>query len=96
MEPSRKLKVGRRLGRKEGAPSVNGCSGNSAVEYATGSRVPQTGIYEVIHHGQHRQAHEAVLVSGNRFPRCEGCGDDLGFRLVRAVPYIFHDEDFAL
>ena len=61
----------------------------SLIQGAMGSRVPETGIYEIIHCGQHRQAHEAVLISGNRFPRCEGCGKNVRFRLLRSAPYTF-------
>lgn len=94
------MKASRKSKRQEAVPSGNGrrANGNGAkslIQYTTGSRVSQSGIYEIIHPGRHRQAHEAVLISGNPFPRCEGCGEDLKFRLLRAVPYIFHDEDFA-
>lgn len=95
------MKAGRKSKRQEAVLStdghgLNGHGAKSLIQYTTGSRVLQSGIYEIIHHGRHRQAHEAVLISGNPFPRCEGCGEDLKFRLLRAVPYIFHDEDFAM
>ena len=67
----------------------------SVIQSASGFCVPQSGIYEVTHPGEDRPAHEVVLLSGKLFPRCEGCGEVLGFRLLRAVPYIFQDGDFA-
>lgn len=52
-------------------------------------------MYEIIPQGQHCQAHEVVLIIGDRFPDWEGCRQDVRFRLLRTAPYIFHDEDFA-
>jgi len=54
--------------------------------YQAGDPVPATGIYEIIPHGQHRQAHEVVLISGDRFPDCEGCREEVRFRLLRTAP----------
>jgi len=56
--------------------------------------VRETGIYEVIHDRAHRSAHEVVMLSGDAFPSCDSCGDQVHFRLVRTAPYIFQDEDF--
>jgi hypothetical protein len=60
-----------------------------------GEPIVETGIYEVIHHQTHRAAHEAVLHRGDFFPECDTCRNKVRFRLVRNVPYIFDDEDFA-
>ncbi|HUI83178.1 MAG TPA: hypothetical protein VL240_03095 [Candidatus Binatia bacterium] len=62
--------------------------------YRSGDTVRQSGIYEVIHDRDHREAHEVVMISGERFPGCETCRDRVRFRLVRTAPYIFQDEDF--
>lgn len=62
--------------------------------YRAGDTVRQSGIYEVIHDREHREAHEAVMISGERFPDCETCKEKVRFRLVRTAPYIFQDEDF--
>ena len=62
--------------------------------YRAGDSVRQSGIYEVIHDRTHREAHEVVMISGERFPDCETCKDKVRFRLVRTAPYIFQDEDF--
>jgi hypothetical protein len=59
-----------------------------------GDPVRATGIYEIIH-GQHCETQEVVLMSGDRLPACEACGDDVRFRLLRTAPHIFSDEDFA-
>jgi hypothetical protein len=59
-----------------------------------GDLVRESGIYEIVHDGQHRQAHEVVMIANERFPTCENCLDRVRFRLVRTAPYIFTDEDF--
>jgi hypothetical protein len=62
--------------------------------YRAGDSVRQSGIYEVVHDRDHREAHEVVMISGEHFPDCETCKDKVRFRLVRTAPYIFQDEDF--
>lgn len=75
--------------------SVNVHPEGDSKLYQAGDPVPRTGVYEIIHHGQHRRAHEVVLISGDRFPGCDGRGKRLRFRHVKTAPYIFHDEDFV-
>ena len=67
----------------------------SNKRYRTGDTVRQSGIYEVIHDRDHREAHEVVMISGEHFPDCETCKEKVRFRLVRTAPYIFQDEDFG-
>ncbi len=62
--------------------------------FRPGDAVPESGIYEVIHEGDHRQAHDAVMIMGNRFPSCETCNERVRFRIIRTAPYIFQDQDF--
>ena len=62
--------------------------------YRSGEIVRQSGIYEVVHELSHREAHEAVMISGEPFPDCDTCKSKVRFRLVRTAPYIFQDEDF--
>ena len=59
-----------------------------------GDAVPESGIYEVLHDADHREAHDAVMILGNQFPSCETCNERVRFRIVRTAPYIFQDEDF--
>ena len=59
-----------------------------------GDPVRESGIYEVVHGRDHRQAHEVVMLRGTDFPLCDTCDDDVRFRLVRTAPYIFQDGDF--
>lgn len=82
--------------KREGAiDSVNVRPEGDSKRYQAGDLVPATGVYEIIHHGQHRRSQEVVFISGDHFPGCEGCGKGVRFRHLRTVPYIFHDEDFA-
>jgi len=67
---------------------------HSGLIFSAGDPVRQSGIYEVIHDPQHRQAHEAVMLHDTSFPVCDTCKDQVRFRLIRTAPYIFHDEDF--
>lgn len=62
--------------------------------YRAGDSVRQSGIYEVLHDREHREAHEVVMISGEHFPDCETCKEKVRFRLIRTAPYIFQDEDF--
>ena len=57
--------------------------------YKTGDLVPQTGIYRVIH-GAHRLPHEAVVIEGFKFPRCQKCSDSVRFELIHSDPALYH------
>jgi hypothetical protein len=62
--------------------------------YSAGQPVMETGIYQVLHDGAHRNSHEVVMLSGDSFPPCDTCAERVRFLLVRTAPYIFQDEDF--
>ena len=62
--------------------------------FKPGDLVRETGIYEILHDGDHRTVHEAVMLANDEFPNCETCRERVRFRLVRTAPYIFHDDDF--
>ncbi len=62
--------------------------------FRAGEPVQQSGIYEVVHEAQHRDAHDVVMLAGDVFPPCETCNQRVRFQLVRTAPYIFQDEDF--
>jgi len=76
-------------------PRHSGGSGQPAGgSFKAGDPVPQSGIYEVVHARAHRATHEVVMLSGDQFPPCDSCDENVRFRLVRTAPYIFQDEDF--
>jgi hypothetical protein len=51
-------------------------------EHPPGELCTQGGIYQVIHHA-HRVVHKVLVRKGDRFPRCNGCGEAVRFRLIR-------------
>jgi hypothetical protein len=59
-----------------------------------GDAIRESGIYEVLHDGEHRPTHEAVMIADDLFPVCDVCEDRVRYRVVRTAPYIFSDEDF--
>jgi hypothetical protein len=94
--PARRNQRIRRIGALAGeiwGPQHGGSRADNR-RYRSGEVVRQSGIYEVIHDREHREAHEVVMISGQQFPDCETCKEKVRFRLVRTAPYIFQDEDF--
>lgn len=65
--------------------------------YRPGEEVPRSGIYKVSHRGHHHD-HEVTCVSGEDFPSCHQCGDQVRFSLliaahaVRRHTHFFGDE----
>lgn len=82
--------------KRNGDPSGPGQRrpNNDRTFFMAGQVIPESGIYEVIHEGDHRPRHDSVLVKGDRFPFCETCNERVRFRVLRTAPYIFHDPDF--
>lgn len=52
--------------------------------YRPGQEVPKSGIYKVSHRGHHHD-HEVTCVSGDKFPRCQQCGEQVRFALLIAA-----------
>jgi len=51
-------------------------------DHPPGAVCIQGGIYQVIHHA-HRVVHKVLVCKGDRFPRCNGCGEAVRFRLIK-------------
>lgn len=51
-------------------------------EHPPGELCTQGGIYQVIHHA-HRTMHKVLIRQGDLFPRCNGCGEAVRFRLIK-------------
>ncbi len=66
-----------------------------ARTYHVGEPIVHTGIYRVLHRG-HRATHKVVLLSGQNFPRCARCGQNVQFQLFQATPHIRNDRDFRV
>lgn len=69
------------------------------MQMSAGEKVGRAGVYRVLHKG-HRQAHLAILQSGESFPRCRSCGEEVRFEFVQPlseseeVEHIGYDRDF--
>jgi hypothetical protein len=61
--------------------------------FKPGAVIPTTGLYAVRHAG-HRPEHEAMLFSGEDFPPCLQCGNEVQFRLISAGTSAHDDKDF--
>lgn len=63
--------------------------------YESGVVVPETGIYRVVH-SAHRLSHEAVILKGHRFPKCQKCYEAVFFELIHAAPDLFRHATYIL
>jgi len=53
-----------------------------------GNKVPESGIYTVVHDREHYQAHDVTCIKGRKFPPCRECGDGVQFKLREAAQHI--------
>jgi hypothetical protein len=65
------------------------------IVFLAGQTVPESGIYKVVHHQEHRPSHEAVMHRGDVLPACDQCHEKVRFQVLYTAPYIFDDEDFV-
>jgi hypothetical protein len=68
--------------------------GKGNTKYRVGIKVPESGVYEVIHRDTHMQKHEVTCIKGTPFPPCRKCGKDVEFRLVHAAIHIERHSTF--
>ena len=61
-------------------------SAMSGGRFKTGTVIPDSGIYRVLH-SAHRLPHEVSLLEGERFPKCQKCAEAVTFKLIRAVQH---------
>lgn len=66
----------------------------SAELLKPGDRVPESGIYKLMHRECPSRISEMVLVSGDKVPPCRHCGIKLRIQLEHAAPHIYEDTDF--
>ena len=59
-----------------------------------GDKVPNSGIYDVLHDSHHQQKHQVTCVFEEPFPPCHGCGNEVQFRLAIKALHILHDPEF--
>lgn len=56
--------------------------------FETGDSAPEAGIYLVVH-SAHRLPHEVVVSKGQKFPKCQKCGDAVLFELLHTASDLF-------
>jgi hypothetical protein len=61
--------------------------------YRSGEAVPSSGVYR-IHHAEHREDHDSILLEGQTFPACVVCGEQVSFQLLQASNLIEKQPDF--
>jgi hypothetical protein len=67
-----------------------------ATEYRPGQTVPESGIYDVVHHDACRhRPHQITAVRGNEFPPCHDCISNPRFRLAQAALHLDDHPAFA-
>jgi hypothetical protein len=59
-----------------------------AEVFQVGEKVPFSGVYKVAHAGEHRQAHHVTAVSGEIFPGCLQCCNEVRFELLMCAVHI--------
>ena len=64
-------------------------------QFIPGATVEASGIYRAVHAKSSKCAgEELVLIKGNIFPKCPGCGEKVRFELERSAPSLGEDQDF--
>lgn len=63
--------------------------------FKTGSFVPETGVYRVVHTA-HRLPAETVILQGECFPRCAKCSEAVLFELAYPAPDLFRSDAYRI
>jgi len=62
--------------------------------FTPGQKVPQSGIYDVLHDPVHQNKHQVTCVHGEPFPPCRTCKHGVKFRLAIAAIHVKNDNNF--
>ena len=63
-------------------------------KFRPGEKVPDPGIYDVVHDQHHRPNHQVTCSERQAFPPCQSCGSAVRFELAIKVPSVSDDSDF--
>ena len=63
-------------------------------KFKPGEKVKKSGIYSVLHDGEHSRAHDVTCVAGKTFPPCGECDEAVRFVLVKHAKSVGHHEHF--
>jgi hypothetical protein len=64
--------------------------------FKPGEKVPDSGIYKIVHDRNHRVDHEVTCIANERFPPCHGCGKGVRFRLFMKALHFSELEEFRI
>jgi hypothetical protein len=67
---------------------------SAGAEFKPGDECERSGIYRVVHDGDHTQPHELTVVYGRKFPPCRQCGHLSRFLLVTGAQHVDSNEWF--
>ncbi len=62
--------------------------------FKPGQKVLESGVYNAVHHPEHRHSHSLLLRVGDAFPRCSRCESTV-FLKVFTAPHFAEDPDFG-
>ncbi|MGH9522743.1 MAG: hypothetical protein ACRD3E_09455 [Terriglobales bacterium] len=68
-------------------------SPSTARQYRVGERVPQSGIYRVVHEADDMTS-AVILLAGSLFPYCASCGIDVHFQFDIEIPRKLRYQEF--
>ena len=62
--------------------------------FKPGEKVPNSGIYDVVHDTVHHDRHQVTCVYAEPFPPCRRCGNSVRFRLAISAIHLNSHEHF--
>ena len=66
----------------------------TGATFKPGDKVPNSGIYNVIHDPFHAMNHQVTCVYGEHFPPCNHCGHHVRFKLAVKAIHVKQSEHF--
>lgn len=70
------------------------CTARVGDVFEAKKTTPCSGLYLVVHEESHVPAHETLCIAVEKFPACDICGTAVRFKLMKAVQYVRHSDDF--
>jgi hypothetical protein len=58
------------------------------MTFKIGDKVPDSGIYTVIHDEEHYKSHDVTCIEGSPFPPCNNCGKGVRFKVKMKAEHI--------
>jgi hypothetical protein len=62
--------------------------------FRPGEKVPNSGMYDVIHDGAHKDRHQVTCANNDPFPPCRHSGQHVRFRLAIAAIHVNSHDHF--